>query len=198
MRVVKKFLLKQSQRCYSECLRTIYVSYLNNNRKTQIVAENLYRVIWICWIHLFLRNFDCGLQSTHTSVFMEWKTTTIAEKCASDCMESAQKFFVQDFSWADGDDDYRHGENYFGLLWVQCYFLPYRLLIDCHSADGRLRQASFLDLCDENLSVNEHPTSDVALSSRIVELHLAKNDRTNVPYIVGGGDDGSIAIWTAE
>ncbi|KAE9411158.1 hypothetical protein BT96DRAFT_982933 [Gymnopus androsaceus JB14] len=49
-------------------------------------------------------------------------------------------------------------------------------------SDGCLRQSSFLKVCDE----------------KIIGLHLAKNDRTNVQYIIGGGDDGSIAIWTTD
>ncbi|KAJ3890399.1 hypothetical protein GG344DRAFT_49579 [Lentinula edodes] len=66
-------------------------------------------------------------------------------------------------------------------------------------SDGYLRQSSFLKLCDEKLSSRDcSACSDLALDGKIVSLHLATNERTNVQYLVGGGDDGSIAIWTTE
>ncbi|KAJ4498276.1 hypothetical protein C8R41DRAFT_877942 [Lentinula lateritia] len=66
-------------------------------------------------------------------------------------------------------------------------------------SDGYLRQSSFLKLCDEKISSRDcSACSDLALDGKIVSLHLATNERTNVQYLVGGGDDGSIAIWTTE
>ncbi|KAJ3814121.1 hypothetical protein F5876DRAFT_62555 [Lentinula aff. lateritia] len=66
-------------------------------------------------------------------------------------------------------------------------------------SDGYLRQSSFLKLCDKKLSSRDCVAcSDLALDGEIVSLHLATNERTNVKYLVGGGDDGSIAIWTTE
>ncbi|KAJ4468166.1 hypothetical protein J3R30DRAFT_3715082 [Lentinula aciculospora] len=66
-------------------------------------------------------------------------------------------------------------------------------------SDGHLRQSSFLNLCDEQFSLDDCSScSDFALDGKIVSLHLAKNERTNTKYLIGGGDDGSIAIWTTD
>ncbi|KAJ3733629.1 hypothetical protein DFJ43DRAFT_1117017 [Lentinula guzmanii] len=73
---------------------------------------------------------------------------------------------------------------------------PESFVLGC--SDGHLRQSSFLELCEENFSIdNCSACSDWALDAKIGSLHLAKNDRTNVQYVVGGGDDGSIAIWSS-
>ncbi|KAF9071140.1 WD40-repeat-containing domain protein [Rhodocollybia butyracea] len=61
------------------------------------------------------------------------------------------------------------------------------------------RISSFLKMCDEKFSAtNCSVCSDISLDGMLVSLHLAKNERTTVQYIVGGGDDGSIAIWTMD
>lgn len=65
--------------------------------------------------------------------------------------------------------------------------------------DGRLRQSSFSQLCQAapTSSVKQRK-SDVPLSGYIMALHVVRNGRTKERYVVGGGDDGSIAFWTSE
>ncbi|KAJ3759980.1 hypothetical protein EV360DRAFT_81604 [Lentinula raphanica] len=71
------------------------------------------------------------------------------------------------------------------------------IILGC--SDGHLRQSSFVNLCEENFCMNDCSVrSDLALDSQIVSLHLAINERTNVQSLVGGGDDGSIAIWSSD
>lgn len=41
-------------------------------------------------------------------------------------------------------------------------------------------------------------TSASHLDGHPVALHVVQNSRTAERYIVGGGDDGSVAIWGAE
>ncbi|KAG1887691.1 NUC071 domain-containing protein [Suillus subluteus] len=40
--------------------------------------------------------------------------------------------------------------------------------------------------------------SDMGLPSSILNMHLVRNDRTGQRYILGGTDDGGIAIWALE
>lgn len=40
--------------------------------------------------------------------------------------------------------------------------------------------------------------SDMSLPSSILHMHLVRNDRTGKRYILGGTDDGGIAIWALE
>jgi len=40
--------------------------------------------------------------------------------------------------------------------------------------------------------------SEISLGAPIVSLHLVKNERTGENLIVGGADDGSVAIWNSE
>ncbi|PBK67260.1 WD40 repeat-like protein [Armillaria solidipes] len=65
--------------------------------------------------------------------------------------------------------------------------------------DGRLRQSSFSQLCQAapTSSVKQRK-SDVPLSGYIMALHVVRNGRTKERYVVGGGDDGSIAFWTSD
>jgi WD repeat-containing protein 7 len=38
--------------------------------------------------------------------------------------------------------------------------------------------------------------SDMPLDGYITSMHLARNDRTSEDLLIGGSDDGSIAIWS--
>jgi hypothetical protein len=40
--------------------------------------------------------------------------------------------------------------------------------------------------------------SDIPIDGFITGLHLVQNNRTKERFIVGGGDDGSVAFWTLE
>ncbi|KIJ14943.1 hypothetical protein PAXINDRAFT_176598 [Paxillus involutus ATCC 200175] len=43
-----------------------------------------------------------------------------------------------------------------------------------------------------------HRTSDISISASIQSLHLIRNERSGDRFIVGGSDDGGIAIWTLQ
>ncbi|KAK0185711.1 hypothetical protein F5146DRAFT_1071194 [Armillaria mellea] len=65
--------------------------------------------------------------------------------------------------------------------------------------DGRLGQSSFSQLCQAALTSSvKQRKSDVPLSGCIMALHVVRNGRTKERYVVGGGDDGSIAFWTSD
>ncbi|KAK7054386.1 hypothetical protein VNI00_003580 [Paramarasmius palmivorus] len=64
-------------------------------------------------------------------------------------------------------------------------------------SDGKLRQCSLLQLCRKRLSQNPFDkVSEYTLDGFIVHLQVVKNMRTNERVIIGGADDGSVAIWT--
>ncbi|KAK0201531.1 hypothetical protein DFS33DRAFT_1348146 [Desarmillaria ectypa] len=66
-------------------------------------------------------------------------------------------------------------------------------------SDGHLRQTSFSQLCQTApTSSVKQKKSDVPLSGYIIALHVVQNSRTKERYVVGGGDDGSIAFWTSD
>ncbi|KAK0459983.1 uncharacterized protein EV420DRAFT_1534284 [Desarmillaria tabescens] len=78
--------------------------------------------------------------------------------------------------------------------------LPLQLdvAITGHS-DGHLRQTSFSQLCQAApTSSIKQKKSDVPLGGYIMALHVVQNGRTKERYVVGGGDDGSIAFWTSD
>lgn len=63
-----------------------------------------------------------------------------------------------------------------------------------YSDDGRLRRSTYVDL--SSTGDNRYTeVSDVPLQGEIVNLHLVENERTKEELIVGGADDGSIALW---
>ncbi|KAG2341534.1 WD40 repeat-like protein [Suillus weaverae] len=64
-------------------------------------------------------------------------------------------------------------------------------------SDGYIRQTSLPCLLQRN-DVLFDKVSDVGLPSSILNMHLVRNDRTGERYILGGTDDGGIAIWTLE
>ncbi|KAJ7626280.1 hypothetical protein DFH06DRAFT_737359 [Mycena polygramma] len=63
-------------------------------------------------------------------------------------------------------------------------------------ADGRLCQTSMASFCAA--SSTQHMASDVLISGSVTGLHVVQNSRTRERFVVGGGDDGSIAFWAAE
>lgn len=68
-------------------------------------------------------------------------------------------------------------------------------------ADGRLRQFSLAQLgCNggkSHLKTNSSKkTSSSFLRASILGLHVVQNPRTREKFIVGGGDDGSVAFWS--
>lgn len=67
------------------------------------------------------------------------------------------------------------------------------------SGDGKLRKSSFASLIG-SASPQPPPKSDSehSLNGYIISLQKIENPRTKEDYVVGGADDGSIAIWSAN
>ncbi|KAL0567058.1 hypothetical protein V5O48_014937, partial [Marasmius crinis-equi] len=64
-------------------------------------------------------------------------------------------------------------------------------------SDGRLRQTSLIQACRKRSSeVTFSKISDQPLDGYVVWLQEVRNLRTNERLVVGGADDGSIAVWT--
>ncbi|KAG7088816.1 hypothetical protein E1B28_012775 [Marasmius oreades] len=64
-------------------------------------------------------------------------------------------------------------------------------------SDGRVRQTSLMQICRKRSSeISFFKESDQPLDGYIVCLQAVRDLRTNEHLIVGGADDGSIAIWS--
>ncbi|KAJ7162930.1 hypothetical protein C8R46DRAFT_1101904 [Mycena filopes] len=64
-------------------------------------------------------------------------------------------------------------------------------------ADGGLSQASLASLCAPAPTTLDR-VSSAAIAGEVAGLHVVQNSRTRERFIVGGGDDGSIAFWSAD
>jgi WD repeat-containing protein 7 len=64
--------------------------------------------------------------------------------------------------------------------------------------DGTIGRSSFSNLVQLDSSLASGDVSDIPLNGYIVGIHLVQNDRTGERLIVGGADDGSLAIWSLE
>ncbi|KAL1756097.1 hypothetical protein FB107DRAFT_212176 [Schizophyllum commune] len=62
-------------------------------------------------------------------------------------------------------------------------------------SDGRLCRSTLADLCSGSAPKIK---ANAALPGRIAGLHIVRHPRTQEPLIVGGGDDGSIGLWSAD
>ncbi|KZT64172.1 WD40 repeat-like protein [Daedalea quercina L-15889] len=69
------------------------------------------------------------------------------------------------------------------------------IIVGC--SDGRLRRSSFLGLSGRGSGRYSH-ISDIPLQGEIVSLHLVDDERTQEQRVVGGADDGSIAVWDLQ
>jgi len=78
--------------------------------------------------------------------------------------------------------------------------LPLELdLIVQGCADGRLRQSSLIQMIgDSGKPSQPEKASAPALNGFLTSLNFVQNPRTKEQFIIGGGDDGSIAFWTVE
>ncbi|PCH40392.1 WD40 repeat-like protein [Wolfiporia cocos MD-104 SS10] len=70
------------------------------------------------------------------------------------------------------------------------------IILGC--SDGRLRRTSLVDWARGSVDGSEAGMSDVALGGYVVALHRVVDERTKELYIVGGADDGSVAIWSCR
>ncbi|KAJ7166355.1 hypothetical protein C8R43DRAFT_985618 [Mycena crocata] len=64
-------------------------------------------------------------------------------------------------------------------------------------ADGRLCQTSLAELCAASPTTLQKSSADT-INGEIAGLHVVNNSRTRERFIVGGGDDGSVAFWTID
>ncbi|KAF7355313.1 WD-REPEATS-REGION domain-containing protein [Mycena sanguinolenta] len=64
-------------------------------------------------------------------------------------------------------------------------------------ADGRLCQTSLASMCAAS-PTRLLKTSSAPINGCVAGLHVVQNSRTRERFVVGGGDDGSIAFWSAE
>jgi len=64
--------------------------------------------------------------------------------------------------------------------------------------DGTIGRSSFANLVQLNSDPAPGDVSDIPLNGCITGLHVVQNDRTGERLIVGGADDGSVAIWSLE
>lgn len=64
--------------------------------------------------------------------------------------------------------------------------------------DGIIRQCSLGQLTERRGLPKFAVISDVPLNGSIVALYLVQNERTNVRFIIGGSDDGCVALWSQE
>ncbi|KAH9932736.1 WD40 repeat-like protein [Epithele typhae] len=74
------------------------------------------------------------------------------------------------------------------------YMLPLELdLIIAGYSDGLIHRTSLIDLIQHTRQ--DKSTSDISLGGAVVHLDIVQNPRTNERVLVGGSDDGAIAIW---
>ncbi|KAL4259622.1 WD40-repeat-containing domain superfamily protein [Pleurotus pulmonarius] len=82
-------------------------------------------------------------------------------------------------------------------------YLTATLPLDQESAvlgysDGLIRQASWTHMSGESAKERFDKVSDVALDGYIASLFLVENLRTKERFVVGGADDGSLAVWALD
>ncbi|KAH9983707.1 hypothetical protein BJV74DRAFT_849553 [Russula compacta] len=79
------------------------------------------------------------------------------------------------------------------------YLLPLELTnIILGYSDGTIGRSSFANLIQLNSDLAPGDRSDVPLHGCIVGLHIVQNDQTGERLVIGGADDGSVAIWSLE
>lgn len=74
----------------------------------------------------------------------------------------------------------------------------FTLADDDSVGDGTIGRSSFPNLVQLNSGPAPGDISDIPLKGYVIGLHVIQNDRTGERLIVGGADDGSVAIWSLE
>jgi hypothetical protein len=64
--------------------------------------------------------------------------------------------------------------------------------------DGTIGRSSFPNLVQLNSVPAPGDISDIPLKGYVIGLHVIQNDRTGERLVIGGADDGSVAIWSLE
>ncbi len=77
-------------------------------------------------------------------------------------------------------------------------FFSLSLADDDSVGDGTIGRSSFPDLVQLNSVPAPGDISDIPLQGYVIGLHVIQNDRTGERLVVGGADDGSVAIWSLE
>ena len=90
--------------------------------------------------------------------------------------------------------------HYLGVQYAISDILPLlRHLANYHAVgDGTIGRSSFANLVQLKSDLAPEDASDIPLNGSIVGLHINQNDQTGEKLIVGGSDDGSVAIWSLE
>ncbi|KAH9073451.1 hypothetical protein EDB83DRAFT_2357410 [Lactarius deliciosus] len=106
----------------------------------------------------------------------------------------SRKEWTRTMLWKSHDK----GPNVPGDKHITC-MLPLELThIVLGYSDGTIGRSSFAKLVHLNSKLAPEDVSDIPLDGFVVGLHIAQNDRTGERLIVGGADDGSVAIWSLE
>lgn len=66
------------------------------------------------------------------------------------------------------------------------------------TGDGLIRQTLWTHMSGESVKESFDKVSDVPLDGYIASLFLVDNRRTKERFVVGGADDGSLAVWASE
>ncbi|PSR79560.1 hypothetical protein PHLCEN_2v6971 [Hermanssonia centrifuga] len=64
--------------------------------------------------------------------------------------------------------------------------------------DGLIAHSSFSELVQGKTRRTPDKISDLPLAGYITSMHLVTNEKTGERRIIGGSDDGAIAIWSYE
>lgn len=69
----------------------------------------------------------------------------------------------------------------------------YRII---YSDDGFIRCLPFTRLVKSSCEASE--VSDMPLQGNVVSLHVVESERTKERLVIGGADDGTIAVWATK
>lgn len=83
-------------------------------------------------------------------------------------------------------------------LWYFLSVFDFDFTLTKCSADGLVRRTSFIQMARSPSSSLFSATSDIPLHGSIVSLHVVKDERTKDRFIIGGSDDGCLAVWSYE
>lgn len=85
------------------------------------------------------------------------------------------------------------------LLGTVRFFINFASILELTSpflGNGLIRKSTLPDLISLEPSSLPNPPHDNTLhDSAVLSLFLVRNERTQEPIVIGGGDDGSIALW---
>ena len=65
-----------------------------------------------------------------------------------------------------------------------------------HAADGTVARSSLPEIVRDSSGSSQK--SDIPLPGAVVTMDVVTNSRTGERALVGGADDGTIAIWSLE